>query len=244
RMGLVPLASADAMGLFDLAPATGEAVLAVTRLDLAGLRGLADPPVLLRGVVPGVVGRRVAAGGGVSSGGLSLVERLGGLSLVERRRVVVDVVRTHVAGVLGHADVSGVVGDRVFQDMGFDSLTAVELRNRLNSATGLRLPTTLVFDHPSPDALTAYLLEELDLGETSAAAAVLAELDRIEAAIRETAQSGTGTADPEQERIAARLRELLELAGSADGSAADEAEDKDLDAATDEELFALLDDME
>ncbi|MEU4499656.1 acyl carrier protein, partial [Streptomyces sp. NPDC023998] len=222
--------------------ATGEAVLAVTKLNTAALRARnTEPaPLLLRGLVPAAPRRRSAAAS-THSEEESLTHRLAGLSRADQQRALSDLVRTHVAGVLGHADTAGIAGDRAFQEMGFDSLTAVELRNQLNTATGLRLPSTLVFDHPSPDALAAHLREQLDLDEASAATSVLAELDRIEAAIRSS--DGTADSDFAHEQITARLRELLELAGKA-GSATAPDEAEDLKEATDEELFALLDDLE
>jgi acyl carrier protein len=240
RMGLAPISSTDAMAWFDAAHATGEAVLAVTRLDTSALRDRNPDttPPMLRGLVPTAPRRRSAAASGPAEEE-SLIQRLAGLSPADQHRALSDLVRTHVAGVLGHADVSGIAGDRAFQEMGFDSLTSVELRNQLNAATGLRLPTTLVFDHPSPDALAAHLRDRLDLHESSADASVLAELDRIEAAIR----NSDGPAVSGHEQITARLRELLELAAKA-GSAAEADESEDLDSATDEELFALLDDLE
>jgi acyl carrier protein len=158
RMGLAPISSADAMAWFDAAHATGEAVLAVTRLDTSALRDRNPDttPPMLRGLVPAVRRRADNVGSRVGAS-----DWLAGLGPVDRERALSDLVRTHVAGVLGHADVSGIAGDRAFQEMGFDSLTSVELRNQLNAATGLRLPTTLVFDHPSPDALTAYLSAQI-----------------------------------------------------------------------------------
>ncbi|MER6032284.1 phosphopantetheine-binding protein, partial [Streptomyces sp. NPDC001851] len=219
---------------------TGEAVLAVTRLDATALRNqnTDTTPAMLHGLVPTAARRRSATASGPAEE-KSLTQRLTGLSPADQQRALSDLVRTHVAGVLGHADASGIAGDRALQDMGFDSLTAVELRNQLNTATGLRLPTTLVFDHPSPDALAAHLWDRLGLDASPADGSVLAELDRVEAVIR----SGDGTAESGHERITARLRELLELAAKA-GSAAEPDKAEDLDSATDEELFALLDDLE
>ncbi|MFH9299483.1 SDR family NAD(P)-dependent oxidoreductase, partial [Streptomyces sp. NPDC017520] len=242
RVGLRPIASQDAMALFDAAPATGEPVLAVTRLDTAFLSGRGDelPPVLR--TLAGPAKRRTTA---VASGGTteeaSLAQRLAALGPVDRERALTDLVRAQVAGVLGHGDPGRIEADRAFQELGFDSLTAVELRNQLNRATGLRLPTTLVFDHPSPQALATHLLHELAVEEASPAEPVLAPLAGLEAAI--------AAAAPDQEArdlITARLKELLRAAEGADGSGRpeDTADDQDLNTASDEELFALLDELE
>ncbi|MEU7516434.1 SDR family NAD(P)-dependent oxidoreductase [Streptomyces sp. NPDC042898] len=168
RSGLLALESKDAMELFDTATSAGatDAVLAVTRLDTAALQAREEaPPVMLRGLVRPAP-RRAAASAASATGSSALAERLAGLERAERERVLLELVRGVVAGVLGHADPGAVEAERAFQELGFDSLTAVELRNRLNTATGLRLPTTLVFDHPSPAALATHLLGEFsDAGD-------------------------------------------------------------------------------
>ncbi|MDV5149825.1 type I polyketide synthase [Streptomyces sp. SBC-4] len=131
-------------------------------MDIAALRAQGNEPasVMLRGLVPPAPRRAAAAGSASTAGSLALSDRLAGLDRAERARVLLELVRGVVADVLGHADPGAVEAERAFQELGFDSLTAVELRNRLNSATGLRLPTTLVFDHPSPAALATHLLGE------------------------------------------------------------------------------------
>ncbi|MFJ8043917.1 SDR family NAD(P)-dependent oxidoreductase, partial [Kitasatospora sp. NPDC096147] len=162
RMGLRALNSTEAMALFDAAVASDEPVLALTRIDTAALRAPgAEVPPLLRALVPPP--RRRAADHGAASG---LADRLAALSPLERQQVLLDLVRGEVAGVLGHADRAAIEVGRAFQEMGFDSLTAVELRNRINTATGLKLPATLTFDHPSPSALALHLEAELSTAGT------------------------------------------------------------------------------
>ncbi|MET7370902.1 type I polyketide synthase, partial [Streptomyces sp. NPDC005566] len=97
-----------------------------------------------------------------------LRRQLDGIPAGQRRQLVLNVVRTHAAAVLGHTSAESVDAGRAFRDLGFDSLTAVEVRNRLQSVTGLRLPTTLVFDHPNPLVLAEFLLAELSGTEPGA----------------------------------------------------------------------------
>ncbi|MFL6072393.1 MAG: SDR family NAD(P)-dependent oxidoreductase [Mycobacteriales bacterium] len=154
RGGMVPLTADRGLALFDTALGHGAATVVATQLDLAAMRSAADAlPPMLRGLVQPAGGRR--------GGSSSLVRRLAGLPEPEQRQVLLDLVRTNAATVLGHATGDAVTADRAFKDLGFDSLTAVELRNRLNGATGLSLPASLVFDYPTPDALAGHLRAEL-----------------------------------------------------------------------------------
>ncbi|MFF5604457.1 type I polyketide synthase, partial [Streptomyces noursei] len=158
RSGMPPLTPEQGTALFDAALAAGPAALAPVRLDLPVLRTQGEIAPLLRGLIR-TPARRAAAQASQTADGLA--QRLAGLDAAARRETLLDLVRTQIAQVLGHADANEVAAGRPFQDLGFDSLTAVELRNALNSAAGLRLPATMVFDYPTPHALADHLRDEL-----------------------------------------------------------------------------------
>ncbi|MFL6120386.1 type I polyketide synthase, partial [Actinophytocola sp.] len=162
--GVVALTESDGLALFDAARAVADAHVVPARLDLAAVRAGGTIPPLLRGIVRAA---RKSATARVDTAGLA--ERLTALSTVdERKTLLLDVVRTQVAGVLGHTTADDVEADRAFRELGFDSVTAVELRNRLHAATGLRLPATLVFDYPTPLDLAVRLGADLLPAEPAA----------------------------------------------------------------------------
>ncbi|MDG4810890.1 SDR family NAD(P)-dependent oxidoreductase [Micromonospora sp. WMMD1120] len=166
RTGVQPLSTDVGLDLFDRAIRTDAALLAPVRLAAGALRAQARTgtlPALLRGLVRTTI-RRTASGG-------SLARRLAGVDDTERERIALDLVRTEVAAVLGRASADAVAPDRAFKDLGFDSLAAVDLRNRLTAASDVRLPSTLVFDHPTADAVANFLLSQIS-GDEAAPRAV------------------------------------------------------------------------
>ncbi|MCX4760220.1 type I polyketide synthase [Streptomyces sp. NBC_01275] len=170
RLGVVPMESDKALALFDAAIAADDSFLLPMGLDLAALRQRAavdEVPPLLRGLVPQRV-RRQAVGAGAPAFEGELGRRLAEMSGTQRQAFLLDMVRGEVAAVLGHASPDAIEAERAFKDIGFDSLTAVEFRNRLGAATGLRLPATLVFDHPNSAAVVRLLSSELGGAATSA----------------------------------------------------------------------------
>ncbi|MGW3078797.1 type I polyketide synthase, partial [Kitasatospora sp. NPDC001132] len=170
RAGVAPLRSQEGLALFDGALTLERALVVPMHLDPVAMVGGGEVPPLLRALVR-VPRRRTAASGGSAAAG-SLAERLLALPVARRDEAVREVVRTQVAEVLGYASAEGVDLTRAFRELGFDSLTAVELRNRMNAATGLRLPATLVFDYPTPSALADFIRDEL-VGEAPVVAEVL-----------------------------------------------------------------------
>ncbi|MGX1812210.1 SDR family NAD(P)-dependent oxidoreductase, partial [Nocardia sp. NPDC055321] len=159
RGGFTAMPNDAALALFDAAVQYGPVQVVAARLDSAAVRAQASAGLLapvLRNVLPGL--RRGAIGGASSP---ALKHQLLGLASAEQLRVVLDVVRAHVGVVLGHDNATTIEPGRAFQDLGFDSLSAVEVRNRLKSATGLQLPATVIFDYPNPAALAEYLLRQL-----------------------------------------------------------------------------------
>ncbi|NED10814.1 type I polyketide synthase, partial [Streptomyces sp. SID9124] len=160
RTGIAPLPAESALRLFDDALGSGRPVLVASRFATATLgEGGTPVPAPLRSLVPRRP--RKAVNSAPADSGSTFAEQLGGLPADEVERRLLELVRATTATVLGHTDAAAVPEGRAFTDLGFDSLAAVDLRNRLGAATGLRLPTTLVFDHPTPQALAALLRDEL-----------------------------------------------------------------------------------
>ncbi|MBN9741117.1 polyketide synthase [Amycolatopsis sp. A1MSW2902] len=230
RLGTPPMATEEALALLDACLTAEDAVLAPVKLDLAALRARSDalPPVL-RGLVRPAPSRRPAA-----RSGAAVAARLGTLPETEREAYLLNVVAEQVAAVLGFASAASVEPERAFQEMGFDSLTSVELRNQLGALTGLKLTATIVFDHPTPAAL-ARRLHELLGPARGAAEPLLTEIDRLETLLGGAA----GTLNGSTAKVAARLDALVRKWTDAHAGAETEA---GLDEATDDELFAVLDD--
>ncbi|PSJ24025.1 polyketide synthase, partial [Streptosporangium nondiastaticum] len=249
RSGMPPLTVGEGVALFDAALGTTAPALLPVRLDLAALRAQGEPLPLLRGLIR-TPGRRAAAagtGGGATAG---LVRRLAGLSAAEARDVVLETVRGEAAAVLGHEGAAQVDPEQAFQDLGFDSLTAIELRNRLSALTGVRLPATLLFDYPTPGELVGRLHALIAPAELSGPEAFLEELGRLEQAL-----GGLDVTEEAHEQIAGRLEVLKAkwdaLRGAAagagrqgsgqDGQDGQDGEDFDFESASDDEVFDLLD---
>ncbi|MFW5415661.1 SDR family NAD(P)-dependent oxidoreductase [Nocardiopsis sp. CNT-189] len=164
RSGLRPISSAEGLELFDAAASVDRALLVPLHVNIGALRvqfGAGPVPPLFRGLIRATARRAAGPGGQTGADPSSLRRRLAGLSPEQRGEALLEMVRGSVAAVLGYSGPDAVPDGVGFPEMGFDSLTAVELRNRLIAATGLRLPATLVFDHPTPRDVVALLTEEL-----------------------------------------------------------------------------------
>ncbi|MFD5468178.1 SDR family NAD(P)-dependent oxidoreductase [Kitasatospora sp. NPDC127059] len=238
RDGLRALSTAEGLELFAAALGHEEAVLVPFRVDLRELRAQAPGgvvPHLFRGLLPAPV-RRDAP---VAAAEASLPRQLAAVPAAERGRILADLVRTNAAAVLGLADGQLVDDSRGFFDLGLDSLTAVQLRNRLGAAVGVTLPTTLVFDYPTPTALSEYLLGELAIEE--APLPLVGELDGIETALRAVVADGD---EEVRGKLYERLQELARIcaAPAAAGAAAgaDPGSDAGLESASADDIFAFI----
>ncbi|MBQ1059103.1 type I polyketide synthase, partial [Micromonospora sp. C41] len=234
RDGQLAIPSELGMALFDAGLRLAEPVLVPTRIDVAALGERAErPPALLRGLLRRE--RPTARAATPAGGGRTLADELAALDGPERHTLVVDLVREQAASVLGHGSRVAVAPGRAFSQIGFDSLTAVELRNRLTTATGLRLPATLIFDYPDPNELATYLVSELAPDTGPAAPPVLADLENLERSLTEA------TVEPElHDQIGSRLEVLIaKWRTMRAGTGGDP--DLDLELASDDDLFDLID---
>ncbi|WP_405861122.1 SDR family NAD(P)-dependent oxidoreductase [Streptomyces sp. NBC_00090] len=248
RTGIAPLTVDEGLRLFDAALLSGVPLVVPARVDTAALRRAVDPagiPALLRGLVPppapGPASNATRPAGGVrgaaADGPPPWVRKLAEASAADRPRIALDLVRATVAEVLGHPPNHPVPVDRGLLDLGFDSLTAVELRNRLGAETGLRLPTTVLFDRPTASALATHLLGELAPRLPGGAAATLARIEELETSFAD----GDGLSAEARERIADRLTAVLARLRPEAGASDDTHTTALLDRASDDELFRLID---
>ncbi|HEV2638273.1 MAG TPA: SDR family NAD(P)-dependent oxidoreductase [Actinocrinis sp.] len=237
RGGVGAFTAAQGVALLDLAAEIGDPVLVPVKFDLVALRAQAaagTSPVapLLHGLAP--VKARAARDGGSAA---DLGRKLAAAAPAERRRLLVDLVRRQAAEVLGHTGMQAVEPDQAFKELGFTSLSSVELRNRLGAATGLRLPATLAFDFPTPADLADRLAGRLLADEAAPVeiTPLLGELDRLAEALDRAADQ-----DPDRRvRISAHLRSILTRWDPA-AADPDEAQVAGLDEASDDEVFDFI----
>jgi NADPH:quinone reductase-like Zn-dependent oxidoreductase/acyl carrier protein len=234
RGGMAALAAQEGLALLDAALSRDEALLVAALLDVAGMRAQAAGgmavPALWRGLVGGSA-RPVAAAARTAE---SLRQRLNEMPPAGQAAAVLELVAAHVAAVLGYGSPGLVQAEREFRELGIDSLTAIELRNGLAVAAGLRLPATLVFDYPTPAGLARYLRAEIVQDGEGMALPVLAELDKLESLI-------SAVTAGQRAKVTARLETLLAKSKIAQNQVTGSTGDPGLGEATADELFALID---
>ena len=234
--GLAPLDTGTGLALFDAALATARPAVLAAQWDRVSLQARADagslPPMLRPLVKVSRASRPSERSEQRPDGqiGTDLTHRLASLAQSEARELLIALVRSQVAGVLGYPDPNAVETGQGFNDLGFDSLTVVDLRNRLDQATGLRLPASLAFDHPNVGALAEHLLRTLAPAPPAPAESLRAALDSVQLSL---AADGADRA-----KVVALLQRTLTRLESTPASP--ELEDQ-LSSATDDEIFAFID---
>ncbi|MBL1097384.1 type I polyketide synthase [Streptomyces coffeae] len=243
RSGIAALSTRDGLALFDTAVADGRELLVPLRLDPVALRDQATagtlPPLLSGlGVRLPAARRPVRV---APAPAVSLRDTVAALPVAERHAAALAAVRAQVAEVLGHSGTDRIDPERALSDLGFGSLTSIELRNRLNTVTGLRLSATLAFDHPTSAAIAAHVLAQYGLdGPDDGPDDVFEEIDRLEAAVLGLAGDpahDSATTD----RIDTRLRTLMARWGGALRTGPEPEAEHHFGTATDSELFDFLD---
>jgi acyl transferase domain-containing protein/NADPH:quinone reductase-like Zn-dependent oxidoreductase/NADP-dependent 3-hydroxy acid dehydrogenase YdfG/acyl carrier protein len=239
RAGLAPLSTEQALALFDDALLADRSVLAAARLDTAvpGRDVAALPPVLRD--LAARPARRVIADAGTAASTSDLRARLQGLSPEQRYREFVELVCTNAATVLGHST-ADINADSAFQDLGFDSLTAVELRNRLKTTTGLTLSPNLIFDYPTPAALAERLEIELATVPDTEPRDRMARFNDIARELQ-TLIAQPGWNPDDKTRVMGRIQTLLSSLSAPHPEPDPVLYDDDISTATESQLFAILD---
>jgi NAD(P)-dependent dehydrogenase (short-subunit alcohol dehydrogenase family)/acyl carrier protein len=239
RVGLKPLSSQQALALFDDTMLADRSVLVAARLDTAALPGdgAVLPPILRDLAIRPT--RRVVVDTGTAASTSGLRARLQGLSTEQRHRELVDLICGNAATVLGHST-ADVNAEHAFQDLGFDSLTAVELRNRLKNATGLVLSPTLIFDYPTPAALAEHLEVQLAATAPNEPPDRMARFNDIARELQ-TLIDQPGWNPDDKRILSARIQTLLSTLSAPYPEPHPDLYDDDINTATESQLFAILD---
>jgi malonyl CoA-acyl carrier protein transacylase/acyl carrier protein len=226
RGGLLPMPTGEALRLLDIAVAGTQSLLVPARIDL---RSRPDVPALLRGLVRTPLRHAASA----VAGSDTLRQRVTVASADDQEAIVLQALRQEIALVLGYRSPDGVPIEQPFSNMGFDSLTAVELRNRLSAATGLTLSATTIFDYPTPAVLGVHLRERM-AGDSSPHSVGVKAVDQLEKVL------GAFPADDDRgTQLAQRLRKLLDRWTYSQRRSEDSVDD--LESASNEELIQILD---
>jgi acyl carrier protein len=235
RQGLAFLDPGRALAALGQVLAADETFVAVADVDWARFAPVfaAARAWPLLNEIPEV--RALAAVPAAEADDAGLAGRLAATTPAEQERMLTELVQAHAAAVLGHASAEAVPPGQAFREMGFDSLTAVELRDRLNAATGQRLPSTVVFDYPTAAALARHLQAVMTQDDGPAPLPALAELDKLESVLSAIAADDISSA-----RITTRLEAVLsewkETREKVDGTTVAEK----IKSSTDDEVFDFI----
>ncbi len=238
RVGLAPLSTERALELFDTAMLGESPLVVAAQVDRAALsdNAAALPPLLSQ--LSTRRARRVIDDIDTAASTAGLAARLQGLSTERRHYTLVDLVCSNAATVLGNTTAE-INAERAFQDLGFDSLTAVELRNRLKTATGLNLSPTLIFDYPTPTVLAEHLDAHLAIPSGTDQPNLMARFNDITREL-EALLNQPNWKPEDKARLSARIQNLLTTLSATEQPDSEHLDD-DIAAASESELFAILD---